>query len=187
MVITKKSVWPKIGALIVTIATSSLISWYIYRRIGIDKEILNFNYTRDAKEILDIFERDRYWLTATEDFSPEFMLKYRAPSQHDLRYLGRLIIKVIRKDDSFVGFVAYYMKSSTVGQILFLDVNPAYRGKGYSERLLKYALNNLKSVGANIAKLVTRTTNIHAQNLYKRLGFKETSQIEGFVYFAKQL
>jgi len=187
MVKTQKSLWLKIGAIVVTLASASFISWYIYQKFGIDKEIIEFDYARDAKSIIDIFERDRYWLTATEDFSPEFMLKYRAPSQRDIRYLGQLKIKVIHKKDTFIGFVAYYMKSSTIGQVLFLDVNPPYRGKGYSEKLLNYALNDLKYLGANIAKLVTRTSNTHAQNLYKRVGFTETSRYDGYVYFIKKL
>jgi hypothetical protein len=54
--------------------------------------IEDFNDARDTQEILKIFERDRYWLLASEDYSPEFMLKHRAPSQ-DIKYMGRLRIK----------------------------------------------------------------------------------------------
>ena len=98
--------------------------------------------------------------------------------------MGRLRIKVLREHDAFVGFTAYYMKTSDLGLLLFLAVNPEFRGKGYGDMLTRYALNDLIRVGAKRIRLVTRTCNIPAQKLYKRVGFKETSRDdEGFVYF----
>jgi ribosomal protein S18 acetylase RimI-like enzyme len=146
--------------------------------------IIDFNDARDTKEILKIFERDRYWLLASEDYSPEFMLKYRAPNQ-DIKYMGRLHIKVWWEQDKFVGFSAYYMKTPTDGFLLFLDVNPEFRGKdkGYAEKLVKYVLGQLRSMGAEQVQLCTRTDNMRAQKLYNRVGFYEISRDNGFMYF----
>jgi len=162
-------------------------SWYLYYVSQPPEQILDFDDARDTQDILNIFKRDWYWLIASDDYSPEFMLKYRAPTQ-DLHYLGRLNIKVLRsKKEGLIGFVAYYMKTTIEGFLLFLAVNPPFRGKGYSERLMNYTLNKLRRLGAKTVNLVTRTDNIYAQNLYNRLNFTETSRDNGFVYFSKQL
>jgi len=89
----------------------------------------DFDYARDAQEILKIFERDKYWLLSSDDYSPEFMLKNKAPNQYDLRYFGQLHIKVLWEHDKFIGFTAYYMKAPALGFILFMAVNPEFRGK----------------------------------------------------------
>ncbi len=39
------------------------------------------------------------------------------------------------------------------------------------------------SQGINVIELITRTDNEKAQNLYKRLGFKESWRNDGFVQF----
>lgn len=184
MILTKQ--WTKIAIIVIIIGSLSIGSWYLYYIYKPQEQILNFNELRDTKDILTIFKRDWYWLVASENYSPEFMLKYRAPTQ-DFRYRGQLNIKVLRNQDGLIGFVAYYLKTPTEGFLLFLDVNPSFRGKGYSEQLLHYALNDLKKLGANTVRLVTRTNNIHAINLYQRTNFTETSRNDGFVYFAKKL
>jgi ribosomal protein S18 acetylase RimI-like enzyme len=68
---------------------------------------------------------------------------------------------------------------------LFLDINPDFRGKDkrYAEKLLKYALGELKKLGAEAVHLCTRTDNVRAQGLYRRIGFHEISRDNGFMTF----
>ena len=168
-----------LGGLVLA-ALSTGIGYYLWIPRG---PIYEFKYERDAAGILDLFKTDRYWLVASEEYSPEFTLKYRAPNR-DPRYLGQLNIKVLRQNDAFVGFTAYYMKKRELGLILFLAVKPEFRGKGYGQQLTKYATDELIGLGAKQINLVTRTSNLKAQALYNRLGFYETLRDdEGFVYF----
>jgi ribosomal protein S18 acetylase RimI-like enzyme len=178
----RRGLWLKVpGSLLVL---GLLIAGVLFLKKSSKNPIEDFNDVRDTQEILKIFERDRYWLLANEDYSPEFMLKYRAPNQ-DIKYMGRLHIKVLRELDKFVGFTAYYMKTPTHGFLLFLAVNPEFRGrdKGYAEKLLRYALGQLKNMGAEQVQLCTRTDNVRAQKLYRRVGFYEISRDGGFMYF----
>jgi len=184
MAIKRQSWWPIL--LTAILIGFGIGGWYIYQLYQTKDNILVFDDNRDTQDILDIFTRDRYWLVASPDYSPEFMLKYRAATQ-DMRYLGRLQIKVIRTKDALIGFVAYYMKTATKGFLLFLAINPQFRGKGYSEILMKHALNDLKQMGATVVNLVTRTDNYPAQKLYTRLSFTETKRDDGFVYYSKDL
>jgi len=57
------------------------------------KDIQEFDDARDMKQVLAIFGRDRYWLLGDAESSPDFILRYRSPS--DTRYLGKLKIKVL--------------------------------------------------------------------------------------------
>ena len=173
--------WFKITALTLLLGLVASGLWFWFNTGG---PISDFNDARDTQEILKIFERDRYWLLASPDYSPEFMMKYRAPNQ-ELKYMGRLNIKVWREKEKFVGFTAYYMKAPGYGFLLFLDINPEFRGKekGYAEKLLRYALGQLKMMGAEYVQLCTRIDNMPAQGLYRRVGFHEISKEDGFVYF----
>jgi ribosomal protein S18 acetylase RimI-like enzyme len=155
---------------------------YWYACLSSRVPVYEFDPKRDTKPILDIFERDWYWLVANDDYSPEFMLEYRAPKQDPL-FAGRMRIKVLREKDQFVGFAAYYMKNNKLGFLNFVDINPEFRGKRYAEQLVRYAINDMKSMGAQRIDLVTRPSNVSAQALYKRLGFILTGQDPDFVFY----
>ena len=120
-------------------------------------------------------ERDQY--------SPEFMLKYRTPDKNPRNY-RTLIIKVLREGDKTAGFVAYYKLNSFTYKLLYLAVDKDFRGKRYGMRLAKYAIQDMFARGGKIIKLVTRVKNKKARSLYKKLGFKETLIEDGFVYYA---
>lgn len=170
-------------AAIVLAASLAVVGWWFINRSPVQE----FNYDRDAKEILKIFDRDRYWLTTSSDYSPEFMLKTRSPNPYDIRYYGQLHIRVLWEKGSFVGFTAYYMKTPTLGFILFMDVNPEFRGKRYGEILMRHDFAALKRMGATRVELFTRTNNERALKLYKRVGMVETSFLDIGVYLAKEL
>jgi ribosomal protein S18 acetylase RimI-like enzyme len=144
--------------------------------------IYEFNEERDTKDILNLFDNNWYWLLSSPDYSPSFMLKRRAPNTDPL-YMGKMHLKVLREQDQFIGFTGYYFLSATVGKVLFLAIDEKFRGKRYGEQLLRYAINDLKRMGALKVKLVTRVDNVSAQALYRRVGFREMARDEQFVNF----
>ena len=174
-----RSTWYKISAGILAVGLAVSVIWFWQCS---SSGIVDFDDKRDTQEILKIFERDRYWLLASEDYSPEFMLKHRAPNQ-ELKYIGRLHIKVCREKEKFVGFTAYYMKEPGYGFLLFLAVNPEFRGRGYAEKFVRYVVTDLRKMGAEYVQLCTRTDNVRAQHVYIRVGFHEVSRNNGFMYF----
>lgn len=152
-----------------------------------ESKIFSYQPERDKQEILDIFKKNWYWLIASrENYDPdfiEFLLDNRTPSKEEQRYYGKLVLKVLRENNEFIGFTAYYMKNFFIGQILFVAVRSEFRGKGYAQKLMQHAINDLKQQGATSINLLTRTTNETAQKLYKRLGFQVMQEDNGFVYF----
>jgi len=176
-----------IGKIVTALVLCGLLvagGYYIYvpQASCKNERILSFDDARDTQEIIDIFEKDRYWLTAVENDTIAFKLKNRTPSS-DPRYFGTLHIKVLHEECKFAGFIAYYMQNFFVGRILFLDVKPEFRGKKLAQELVRYAIDDLKHLGATMITLVTRTTNDAAQAVYKKAGFAVSYEEEGFVYF----
>lgn len=134
--------------------------------------ILDFNYARDSKELVETFKADFYWLVERPPFDPEFMMRTHSPHRGDPRYYGQLHIKVLRDHGKLAGFVTYYKLNSYEGRVQFLSVNHQFRGKGYGKTLLAYAVQQLFDTGSLRVTLTTRPSNIWAQRIYTALGFK---------------
>jgi len=151
--------------------------------------IYDFDYARDAKEILDIFDKDWYWLVAhftPEEYSADFMLKNRTYEQNPANpaNFGKLVIKVAREGNRLAGFTAYFKRRFYEGFVLYLAVARDFRRKGYGKKLMKYAINDLFNQGCSVIRLLTRTDNV-ARKLYEKLGFKLYKEEPGFVYYEK--
>jgi ribosomal protein S18 acetylase RimI-like enzyme len=145
--------------------------------------IYPFDEKKHTLPILELFEKDRYWLSATPNYSAVYMLKYRA-KDWNLSSINKLKLNVLEENGNFVGFTGYHLKENPeIGKILFLAINKEYRGKRYGEKLARYAINQLVKMGAKIIVLSTRVENHSAQNLYRRMGFIETGQDNTFMHF----
>lgn len=57
--------------------------------------------------------------------------------------------------------------------ITTIAVDPAYQGQGVGSYLMKMAILEAKLMGCGAMTLEVRVSNIVAQNLYKKYGFKE--------------
>lgn len=167
-----------VGALLLAGAVGAGLFYYT-RTSESGFTIQDFDDARDTKDVIAGLTPDRYWLFGNPEYSAEFMLKYRA-RQQDIMTAGQLIIKVARENGKYVGFTAYYMKPHNLGHILFVNVVDAFRGKGNVEKLVTYAMNDLKSRGAVAVQLLTRVDNERAQKVYRRMGFVQVDRIEGY-------
>jgi ribosomal protein S18 acetylase RimI-like enzyme len=149
--------------------------------------ISEYDAARDKQEILQLFKSDIYWLSADPDYNAEYMLDNRAPGGRGGPYFGQMQLKVLREDNAFVGFVAYYKKTADEGFLNFVCVKPEMRGKHYAEKLMKYAEDDFRAQGVHRIKLLTRTVNHRARALYTRMGYTVTSidEVGGFVYYMK--
>ncbi len=178
--------WIKTVIVAISIAVGAGIAHYHYsaREQG---PIYTFQEKRDLEDMNALFVKDWYCLSNREYAREniDFALKTHSPNEYEPRYFGKMHIKVLREQGKLVGFVTYYMVNFYEGKVLFLAVNPEYRGKRYGEKLLRYAVDDLFSNGATVVRLVTRTANFSAQKLYKRFGFQVTNpDDEGFMHFA---
>ena len=145
--------------------------------------LYDYDPVNDRTTLMKLFKNHTYWLTTNDDYNVEHMFDTKSPNDYQPEYTGKLTVKVARVQGKPVGFVAYYKRKFYQGDILFLVVDEAYRGKGYATKLLKYAINDLFKHHALVVRLVTRTNNYSAMKLYERVGMKETSRTNGFIYF----
>jgi len=139
--------------------------------------IVEFQYDRDAKDILKLFYDDWYWLFPGDDYSPEYILEHRAPGKewYQQKYKGKLNIKVLRKKGKIAGFTTYYKKNYYEGVVQFISVSPEFRRQGLATKLTKYAVDQLFKMGVPKVTLTTRVNN-PARKIYEGLGFTETGR-----------
>lgn len=178
MIIGIKKTWIWVASIAAVLA--AFCGMYLYFSPAI--RIVPFDEKRDTQFIIDMFKKHWYWLVEGTEFSPEYMLKYRA-SGMDYSKIGDTTIYMLYEHRNPVGFVAYHLKSAKVGELHFLAVDESYRSKGYGSMLLKYAMHELEKRGVDRITLLTRTNNLPAQVTYIKAGFKETKRINGFVFF----
>jgi ribosomal protein S18 acetylase RimI-like enzyme len=74
-------------------------------------------------------------------------------------------------DDDVVAFASVRRD----GYVLFLAVDPAYRGRGFGERLITDVATEHRSVSCH-----ARTTNERALGFYEHLGFEVERRIDGY-------
>ncbi len=179
---SKKRISILLGTLVIG-GTIGLSVWY-YRYTS--ALLYDFVDQRDKHAILEIFDRDWYWLIPGDrtTFSPELMMDYKAPQQN-IMYSGRLTIKVLRKQGEFIGFLAYYMRSPEHGFLNLIAVKPEFRGKGYSIKMAQYAVDDMIKRGAKKITGQTRHTNLQSRAMFKHLGFREVRTDDIFVYMER--
>ncbi len=167
---------------LVFFASISLTSCWHKTNTG--PQIMAFDIDRDGKQILALFEKEWDWLIPGDrsTYSPEVMLAYRAP-HGDPTYAGRMNLSVLREGDQLVGFVAWYLKNSTLAFLNFVLVDPAFRGKRYAEKLVRHAMAAMTQKGVQKVTLVTRPWNKRARAVYDRMGYTQSGLDDDFVYF----
>ncbi len=151
--------------------------------------IFEYDPKIDRSFILNLFEKNMYWLVAENvtGFSAEYTLDTKSRSKRP-EHQGNLQFYVYRTPECKpAGFVAFYKENFFKGKILFLAIDESQRRHGYARKLINFALDKLQEMGLVYVDIITRTNNIGAQNLYKSVGFHETWRDDGFVKLEKSL
>lgn len=157
------------------------LSYYFYQP-NVETKIVPFDEKRDTQFVVDLFNRNVYWLwTGDGDYNINHLLS-EGTSVFEPDPYEKEHIKMLYVNDRPVGFITYAKTKFYQGKIRLLSVSENLRGKGYGLKLLQHALNDLIARGCTHIYLITRTTN-PAQNLYKKAGFVETNRSNGFVRF----
>ena len=156
--------------------------WYYSKNYGITSY-----RPEDQQALTDILKEDWYWLVSEDsvDFSPEYTFTHFAavPSYPD----NSLSIFVYREQGKPVAFATYFREKGCRGRIQFVAVGQQHRKRGYAQKLINHVLDDATKRGMCAMELVTRTNNISAQRLYRKLGFRKTWEAEGFVGFEKSM
>lgn len=82
-------------------------------------------------------------------------------------------------DHGVVGFCAFWLIFDEI-HINNVAVFPERRGRGYGTALLQFVMNEGRRLGAHRATLEVRRSNVAAQRLYARLGFRIAGHRPGY-------
>src|SRR5690349_12970914 len=136
-----KSSWLKkglfIGALIGAGVGSVALYWHNTHQVDEkDYYVYEFNDSeRDIKDIDATFQDDLYWLSTRKNYDVASMLLRRSSNYADPTLNNDMFIYVMRDKatDAYIGFTSFFRLSFYKGQILFVSVNKAFRGKKYGQ------------------------------------------------------
>lgn len=173
--------WFKKAILLVAVTGVGAAAVYWYQTTTDQQDYYIYEFNDDERDIRDVektFQDDFYWLTTRDSYDVRAMLTRRSSEFTDPSVNNNMFIYIMRDKatDGFIGFVTFFRLSFYKGQILFVSVNNAFKGKGYGQKLTQYALDKMKEMGMVKATLFTRLDNTRARKLYERIGFKESSR-----------
>lgn len=95
--------------------------------------------------------------------------------QKDLENRSVLIARG-RARDQILGFLSYRVDASErKASIQLLGVRPEARGRGIADGLISSAIENFGEAGVEEVEVVTQSSNIPAQRLYQKYGFRSSS------------
>ena len=78
-------------------------------------------------------------------------------------------------DGKLVGLIVVWLLVDEA-HVATLATHPDFRRRGIATRLLSYALHNLIAEGARSSFLEVRVSNIVAQEMYRKFGYKESGR-----------
>lgn len=82
-------------------------------------------------------------------------------------------------DPSIVGYGGFWMMLDEA-HICTLGVHPDWRRRGVGELLLSSMIEQAASLGANVVTLEVRVSNLAAQRLYEKYGFRSVGMRKGY-------
>ena len=103
---------------------------------------------------------------------------YRSPKPGLLDRLRRSP-RARRSKSPILGYGGFWLLADEC-HISTIAVHPTYRGRGLGELLLVAMLDRAIELGAQVATLEVRASNIVAQNLYRKYGFRQVGLRRGY-------
>ncbi|HHX44085.1 MAG TPA: ribosomal protein S18-alanine N-acetyltransferase [Chloroflexi bacterium] len=108
-------------------------------------------------------------------------LPWMAPERAEGRLARsmRRLLKPPQQDPSLIGYGGLWMVLEE-GHICTLAVRAAWRGRGLGELLLAGLIERARARGAEVMTLEVRVSNVTAQNLYLKYGFRVVGRRKGY-------
>jgi ribosomal protein S18 acetylase RimI-like enzyme len=184
-VMSKKSLFRWGGVFLIALMGGTLVWWYCADMQ--QGPVYTFKPSRDLKQMVELFEKNRNWLTYQKYSDPAFLFVNKTPSYRDARLMGRMETQVLRDGGNLIGYACYYIDLENKGKILFVVVDEKYRGKRYAQQLVNLALEYFKKHRVSYVYLATRLDNVRARSAYTRMGFFETERDDTYITYGYQV
>jgi ribosomal protein S18 acetylase RimI-like enzyme len=134
---------------------------------------------RDKIELEILLEQNKFWLFHGEaEEGKKRVLESVSLGLHDDDFEKNkkvpYYVHLARVKDKVVGFITFFgSEEKKIGRVHLLAVDGAYRRLGIAEQLVLFSVEHFKRHGYQKVFLYTRSENIRAKKLYKKLLFYE--------------
>ena len=98
---------------------------------------------------------------------PREDMEYEIAQNHAARYY------VLEEDGRVQAYAGVWFLIGE-GHVTSVAVHPEARGRGFGERIVEHMMRQALELGIQFLSLEVRESNLAAQKLYKKLGFRET-------------
>ncbi|MCX5750580.1 MAG: ribosomal protein S18-alanine N-acetyltransferase [Candidatus Saganbacteria bacterium] len=86
---------------------------------------------------------------------------------------------VAKENNKIIGYIGFE-EIAGEGHVINIAVAPEYRGKGIGNALVSYVLDTISKEEVKVFYLEVRASNLPAQKLYERFGFKVVGRRKGY-------
>ena len=111
------------------------------------------------------------------DLIPDFKTKFK---KNELQVY--LVFQQNELGGSIVSFIDPISSSKNfkpISQIIFIFVNPTFRGKGLGKALLKYYIEKMREQNIAVVRIELFKTNSAGLKFFEKMGFKELAEKKG--------
>ena len=119
-----------------------------------------------------------------EDLRDVFEIELKCfPDPYPMDLLRKLLSSyprtflVAETDGRIVGYIIAGVRWLSVGHILAIAVDPAYRGRGIGTSLMREVFRRFREDGVRHVRLEVRKSNVVAISFYHKLGFIERFEV----------
>jgi len=109
-----------------------------------------------------------------------FKTPYSFFTLQTLFWFNREYFYVAELKEKVIGFIIGDLRGYSHGHIVSIAVDEQYRGKGIGRCLIETLIEKFKKNGIKIVRLEVAVSNIVAQSIYKKMGFKIVDCIEKY-------
>lgn len=109
-----------------------------------------------------------------------FKQPYSSAYIDNLAHVAPKTFLVAEKDGKIAGYVVAIVQGAGLGHIISIAVNPKYHRQGIGTALILRLIEILKAQGASAVRLEVRKSNITAQKMYAKLGFKTAHTLQKY-------
>ncbi len=151
--------------------------------------IREFQPKTDTKNIVALIKKEwhkLFLLPSYNDTIIQRMFVHKKPGDSSAP-TAQLIIQVLEIEGAFAGFVTFFLRDQTIGQIELLAVDQSYRGKGLGTLLIDHVSDFFKTSGRSYLQLYVYTSNSDALKFYKHLDFKLKAHFGHYQLFGKKI
>lgn len=99
--------------------------------------------------------------------------------EYELRDNPYANLYVLEKNNEIVGYIGFWILFDQA-QITTIAVKEKYRGNYFGDKLLLFAINNIKSYMCENITLEVRKSNVTAQKLYEKHGFVKLGERKNY-------